>query len=520
MVLAGTVAPMAPGAEDDVFPGRVWLGDDGLIAAVTRDGDPAPPGFESARVVDVGEAVIHPGFIDLHSHVGYNTLPLWVEPTQTTPFLHHDIWPGEPSYRAEVGWPAWTLLDRAPETLLAYIQVRALAGGTTAIQGWPTASRPATNRLVRCIDDDQIGPLADPIRVSALTLDQAALASRATAMRAGRSFIYHCAEGQPRSRVVSEFEDVDRAECLQPGLIAVHGCALDGSHFDRWAQAAGTPAGTIVWSPLSNLWLYGITTDVPAALATGLTVALGTDWGPSGTKNLLGELKVARSWSENSGWGLTDHQLVAMVTSAPGDALARAWQAQVGRLQPGALADVTVLSRRSDDVWTNAVTARERDVQLVVVGGRGRYGTKPLMDRAGERATTPVRIGRYSRRVPTVRPDDPSAVWPWAEILGRLDAVRADAAVRPPSGPAAGRRPPTATAPVSSLAGDPAGTPAMVARLDMPGAPQAAAGPPPKGQTVDIPPIEPVHHDPAWLATIAGRGFHAGALDGLPAAFR
>jgi len=518
------VAPMARGAEDDSFPGRIWMGGDGLVAAVTRVGDPEPAGFAAARRIDVGDAVIHPGFVDLHSHVGYNTLPLWVEPTQTTPFLHHDIWPGEQSYRGAVGWPAWTLLDRAPETLLAYIQVRALAGGTTAIQGWPSVSRPATNQLVRCVDDDAVGPLADPVRVSALTLDQAALASRATAMQAGRSFIYHCSEGRPGSRVVAEFDDVDRSGCLRPGLIAVHGCALDASHFARWRQAAAPPpdrpAGTVVWSPFSNLWLYGITTDVPAARAAHLSVTIGTDWGPSGTKNLLGEIKVARLWSDRAGWGLTDHELVAMVTSAPGDALGRAWQTPVGRLQPGGLADVTVLDRRHADVWENAVKGRERDVLLVVVGGRGRYGTKPLMDAAGERATTAVRIGRYSRRAATVRPDDPSAVWTWAEMLSRLNAVRADAAVNPPTGPAGARGATSHRRPVSALAGDPAGTPPLAARLDMPGGPQAAAGPPPKGQTVDIPPIEPVHHDPGWLATVRGRGFHAGALDGLPAFFQ
>ncbi|MGH9116871.1 MAG: amidohydrolase family protein, partial [Acidimicrobiales bacterium] len=441
--LGGHGGAHGTGAEDETFRGRVWLGDDGLVDAVTRAGEPAPAGFESAPTVDVGAAVIHPGFVDLRSHVGYNTLPLWVEPTQTTPFLHHDIWPGERSYRGAVGWPAWTLLDRAPETLLTYIQVRALAGGTTTIQGWPSASRPATNRLVRSVDDDPVGPLADPVRVSALTLDQSALATRASAMQAGRSFIYHCGEGQPGSRVVAEFDDVDRSGCLQPGLIAVHGCALDATHFARWRQAAtppaGRPAGTVAWSPFSNLWLYGITTDVPSALAARLSVAIGNNWGPSGTKNLLGELKVARLWSDRAGWALTDHVLVGMVTSAPGDALGRAWQAPVGRLEPGGLADVTVLARRDPDVWTNAVTARERDVVLVVVGGRGRYGTKPFMDAAGERATTAVRIGRYSRRVPTVRPDDPSAVWPWTDVLGRLDAIRADAAVNPPTGPAGAR---------------------------------------------------------------------------------
>jgi len=60
----------------------------------------------------------------------------------------------------------------------------------------------------------------------------------------------------------------------------------------------------------------------------------------------------------------------------------------------------------------------------------------------------------------------------------------------------------------------------MVVKLDMPGGPQARAGPPPKGKTVQIPPIEPIHHNPTWFRTIRGRGFHNGALDGLAAEFR
>ena len=60
----------------------------------------------------------------------------------------------------------------------------------------------------------------------------------------------------------------------------------------------------------------------------------------------------------------------------------------------------------------------------------------------------------------------------------------------------------------------------MAIDLDMPGGPAVTAGPPPKGQLVKIPPIEPVYHNPAWLQTIHGKGFHGGALDGLAAAFR
>ncbi len=54
----------------------------------------------------------------------------------------------------------------------------------------------------------------------------------------------------------------------------------------------------------------------------------------------------------------------------------------------------------------------------------------------------------------------------------------------------------------------------------MPGGPGATAGPPPPGVTVDIPAIEPLHHGPRWLASLRGRGFHDGALDGLAALLR
>ena len=43
LVVTGTIAPMARGAEEDVFAGRVWLADDGTVAAVTR-GNAARPG--------------------------------------------------------------------------------------------------------------------------------------------------------------------------------------------------------------------------------------------------------------------------------------------------------------------------------------------------------------------------------------------------------------------------------------------------------------------------------------------
>lgn len=414
LVLAGLVAAMAEGHEDETTDGRVWLADDGTVTAVTRAGQAEPVGFGDACRIDVGSSVIYPGLVDLHSHLGYNTMPLWADPGQSTAYLHHDIWPGEPTYKAGLSWPAWTLAEFAPESMLAYVQVRALAGGTTAIQGWPSASRPATNVLVRSVDNDAVGPLPDPVRVSSLTMKREDLRTRAQNLRDGRVFIYYCAEGKRGSIVTREFDELDSAQCLQRGLVAVHTGALDATHYARWRSVvgppAGSPVGTVVWSPFSNLWLYGETTDVPAAHSAGISVCLGTDWGPSGTRNLLGELKVARLHGDANGWGLTDHDLVRMVTSAPGDALARAWQSPIGRLVPGALGDLVVVARRTDDPWTNLVTAREQDVQLVVVDSLPRWGTTALMAAAGATAssTTSVPMGKVRRRLPSrqrVRPE-------------------------------------------------------------------------------------------------------------------
>src|SRR5690242_12505031 len=109
--ITGTVAPMKPGEEDSSFAGTVWFGHDGNVAAVTKRGQSPPAGVAADRAVDVGDAFVYPGLVDLHSHLGYNTLPLWTEPSQETPFRHHDSWPDAPTYREAIGWPSWTLLD-------------------------------------------------------------------------------------------------------------------------------------------------------------------------------------------------------------------------------------------------------------------------------------------------------------------------------------------------------------------------------------------------------------------------
>lgn len=522
LAIKGTIVPLKKSQPKDSFEGRVFFTDQGRIATTKELGQSAPAGFAGAAEVDVGDAFVYPGLIDLHSHLGYNALPLWTQPNEPKPFLHHDIWPGRSTYKPKVSWPAWVLAKGAPEALLVYVQVQALAGGTTAIQGWPSANRRPANQLVRNIDDQKFSDEhdgKDNIRTSTLTLGLAELGDKADDLAEGKGFIYHCAEGQIDSIVVREFDHLATANCLRQRLIAIHCCAVEEEAFKKWKERAelvnDDAPGAVVWSPFSNLWLYGQTTDVPGARKHGITVCLGTDWGPSGTKNLLGELKVARIWADEQGWDLDDFDLVEMVTASPGDALSQCWGKKVGRLVAGALGDVCIVKREHADPWENLVKAREEQVLLVLIDGEPRYGTKDLVAAAGGKRTTSVGVGKERRRVILIDPKDESKPpenqdsWTWQKALDRLKAVMAD-----PEGAVEAADAPSAAAGRIPSAMGPDDDPLLL-DLDMPGGLGLVAGPPPDGVVVEFDKLPSLRHDRNWRASVKRGPFHEGVLNKL-----
>jgi cytosine/adenosine deaminase-related metal-dependent hydrolase len=509
LVIAGRIVPMSSTDPSAVFAGRIYLGDDGFLDAVTAGNATAPPGFANAPVIDAADAFVMPGLIDLHNHLGYNALPLWTEPSQKKPFLHHNDWTGKPTYRPSIGWPAWVLANAEPESLLAYVQTRALVGGTTAIQGWPAFNRPP-QMVLRNIDDEKAGTTnRNLIYTSALTEKPLQLAHTAQLMSRGAGFVYHCAEGQPGSVVAREFTDVANAGCLAKTLVAIHCNAVADSDWQRWQP---TDAGAVVWSPFSNLWLYGSTTNLAAAKNSGVSICLGSDWGPSGTKHVLAELKVAKLAAKKQKFDLTDRDLVAMITSNAGDVLSRCWSRQIGRLVPGSFGDVTVLRPNGNgDVWSQIVNATEREVMLVVVGGQPRYGDADAMTAAGAALVTTLTVSSRKRKLAIPDPQDQSKAFQWTDIVASLDAVRKD-----PAGAlhrAEGRRRSYA-GPITSPSAP------LELALDMPTGGAAYAGPPPDPAQVEIPRLPSLVHDQAFFDDIHGRGFHGGLLDGLAGFYR
>ena len=112
---------------------------------------------------------------------------------------------------------------------------------------------------------------------------------------------------------------------------------------------------------MSNLLLYGATSRVKSARENGVRIGLGSDWAVSGSKNLLGELKVARLASDEMDTGFTDRDLVAMATREAASILG--WQNVLGSIRSGARADL-IVARRHVERSLQGARARRRDGDL------------------------------------------------------------------------------------------------------------------------------------------------------------
>lgn len=372
--LAAGAAPAEPVAlqgcvltpDGPVEDGFVVVGAGRRIQAV-QAGQP-----QGARVHQTG-GVILPGLIDLHGHPEFNVFAAW-EPPQL--FANRYRWRDSELYQQLVRDPQNHLLEVLPPGAeLRYAEIRALVGGVTAIQGASGKNRSGEEALVRNVDLRIFGQHRARAMIdlpSPSSRDATRLKQTVTDIGDHKidAFYLHLAEGQagdPRS--TGEFTRlVDEYHGLTPATVLIHATALT-----RDQLGLGKDAGTkLVWSPQSNLRLYGQTTLAGDAVALGIPVGLGADWLPSGSTSLLAELKVAERTLARQGHPLPARRLVEMVTSTAAEiaGLGR----QLGALVPGRPADLLVLQRNHPDPYENVVAADPSWVELVMVDGDLAYG--------------------------------------------------------------------------------------------------------------------------------------------------
>jgi 5-methylthioadenosine/S-adenosylhomocysteine deaminase len=382
-----------------VIDGVLWIAE-GHLAAITQRGEPAPSGFEEVAPLETGGTVF-PGLIELHNHIAYNLLPLWQVPQC---YGNRDTWGNSPEYHQKVTAPMKTIGEATEllPALVRYVECKALVGGVTTTQGIALFSAPGVRRYYRGIvrnveqtGDPQLPEAGSRIADVKASDPEAFLRE----LQHKKCLLLHLSEGTDDA-AHKHFEALQlpggAGWAITPALAGIHCVALKPPDFEVMASHGAS----MVWSPFSNLLLYTKTADVAAALTAGganapLKIGLGSDWSPSGSKSLFGELKVARVYSESNGNPLSDEQLVRMATLEAAEILG--WDKQVGSLAPGKRADFLVVAGQDDAAPLGPLfKGDERTVQLVAINGTPRYGIPALMTADGP-GTETLSVGGEQR---------------------------------------------------------------------------------------------------------------------------
>lgn len=381
-VLRGTIV-----TPDTFFSGEVLVRGDSIgcvAASCSGESD-----YGTATIVDTG-ALVFPGLIDAHNHILFSIF----DETDWSPsrsYNNHNQWTAEASYGRVVdakqalnGEGSATTFDLGCE-MLKHGELRSLLAGTTSVLG---AANPTNKRcyggLARTIDQSQNGLAADKIQVATLFPNRTSADGVCANFLDGdtTAYVIHVGEGVDQTSR-NEFTTLQTvtttpACLLAPQTAIVHGTAFTQTEF----AAMATHRMSLVWSPRSNVFLYGAgtdlskTTDIPLALSNGLNVALAPDWSMGGSHDLLDELAYARQL-DLARWNvLTPKALVQMVTSNAAKALAL--DGLLGSLAAGKKADLFVVAGDPADPYSSLLAARPDDVKLVMVGGEALAGTTSL----------------------------------------------------------------------------------------------------------------------------------------------
>ncbi|RKH56660.1 amidohydrolase family protein [Corallococcus aberystwythensis] len=364
--------------------GQVLVNDQGVITCSACDCSQAA-GAAEATVVTCPTGVISPGLINPHDHITFPGAP--VASTSVERYEHRHDWRTGNNKHTRQNNPG-----NSKATVISWSELRQVMAGTTSIAG--AGGAPG---LLRNLDtggsagianqeglsepyaDSDTFPLGDS--GGATLADGCSYASfpvSATITSRTSAYLPHIAEGIAAT-AQNEFRclSTGTGNVLFPRSAVIHGVGLTAREISEMA-AHGTG---LVWSPRSNISLYGDTAMVTAFKRVGVPIALGTDWIRSGSMNILRELRCADQLNTTRyAKTFTDEDLWRMVTGNAADAVDL--YERVGRIAPGRMADLAIfrLGTNAASPFRAVIAAEPQDVVLTVRGGKPLYGDQALVD--------------------------------------------------------------------------------------------------------------------------------------------
>lgn len=361
--------------------GQVLLDAQGVITCSACDCS-AAVGAATATQITCPSGVISPGLINSHDHLQYDALAPYSFTTER--YEHRHDW--------RLGQGDHTKIPAAGggQTAERWGELRSLFAGVTSVVGAGGVAG-----LVRNLDRVDAGLAQAAASANTFPLgDSNGTRSYAdcaypdivtpSVLQSPSAFLAHVAEGidaDARNEflcLTSAGNPSGAQDLLSAKTSFVNGVALRADDFFAMANA-GT---SLVWSPRSNLALYGDTARVVEAARLGVNIALGTDWSVTGSMNLQRELACAQSFNQTYlDSYFDDEALWRMVTVNA--AQATGFGSKIGALSPGFVGDITIFDGSAHEGFAAVVEATSGSVTLVLRAGAPLFGDPPLLEALG-----------------------------------------------------------------------------------------------------------------------------------------
>lgn len=359
--------------------GQVMIDSAGAITCAACDCT-TTTGAASATQLLCPQAIVSPGLINAHDHISFQASP---QMRTAERYEHRHDWRTGNGGHTRIASGGSNVA-----TQIRWAELRQVMSGTTTIVG-ATFSSTGNPGMLRNLDANPAGQMGSIAGASGVASDTFPLKDTSgteltsgcgypavpTTLPSASAYLPHVSEGiEPSAR--NEFSCLTQSSpnILTSRTALVHGVGLTARDIALVAQS-GT---SLVWSPRSNISLYGDTAAIPLYMRLGVNIALGTDWTISGSMNLLRELQCAdglnRNYFNNA---MSDEALWRTVTANGAEATATA--ASIGRIAVGKLGDLAIYKRRPGSFYRSVIDAEAQDVVVTIRGGKVLYGDRSVV---------------------------------------------------------------------------------------------------------------------------------------------
>jgi hypothetical protein len=364
--------------------GQVLVAEDGTIACAACDCS-AATGAAGATTLLCPDAVLSPGLINAHDHITF----VRNDPYDRTEerYEHRHDWRRGVRGHENVG-----ASGMSSNAQMAWGELRFVMGGATSINGSGSSSG-----LLRNVDkENDAAPIAQKsVYYETFPLDDSDGTLRASGCGYGEdmqlssdianddAYTPHIAEGID-AEARNEFLCLREGEhdVIAPQTALIHGTGLLAPDIAE----ISLEGSSLVWSPRTNVTLYGDTARVPVYATLGVNIALGTDWISTGSMNVLRELTCADELNALYFNGyFNDEQLWLMATKNSADALGIG--DVLGEIREGAIADLALFRTNGRVDHRAIIEAEAADVALVLRAGKVLYGDANAVDALGGAAS-------------------------------------------------------------------------------------------------------------------------------------